>query len=585
MSGKEYKPIYSNSRALVVGIDQYQHASPLGFARSDAEAIAKVLREDFGFGEGVIELYDEAASRERILEEFNSFASHHVDEDERIIFYFAGHGHTITGIKGEVGFLIPNDGDIDRTNTLIRWDELTRGTELIPAKHFMFIMDACYGGLALKRAASLGSARFAKDMMCRLSRQVLTAGKADEPVADSGGPRPDHSIFTGHLLDALEGKAETPDGLTTAKSVMSYVYLNVASDYQSEQTPHSGFLYGDGDLIFNHTLLDDVCDLEIVHQEEEVAASRPVETAPEVPEESSAIEAGRQLKRYLSDPAHRIELHDNVIGSVRGVVNQTGEDSFPISGASVSFSEISERIAKYESAVSDLIPAVILLSKWGQSEHRQLLSQIFSRLPDAMTAAGGSLVLLELRWYPVSYLMYMAGISALSTESYENFRAVLFSDYIDERRGVHRPIIRPAVEGMLEVQRADCFKNLPGHEKHYVPRSEYLFNAVRPDIERHLFLGNDYERLFDRFELLLALVYADLKEKEDQRIWGPIGRFGWKFSSGSRMHDPFTKLLIEAAENKDEWGPLKAGFFGNSYERFVEVSTQYKALLERLGWF
>jgi hypothetical protein len=32
---------------------------------------------------------------------------------------------------------------------LIRWDELTRNADLITAKHMLFVMDACYGGLAL----------------------------------------------------------------------------------------------------------------------------------------------------------------------------------------------------------------------------------------------------------------------------------------------------------------------------------------------------------------------------------------------------------------------------------------------------
>jgi hypothetical protein len=44
--------------------------------------------------------------------------------------------------------------------------------------------------------------RFLRDMLQRFSRQVLTAGKADETVADENGPRPGHSIFTSHLLEA-----------------------------------------------------------------------------------------------------------------------------------------------------------------------------------------------------------------------------------------------------------------------------------------------------------------------------------------------------------------------------------------------
>lgn len=83
---------------------------------------------------------------------------------------------------------------------------------------------------------------------------MLTAGKADETVADSGGPRSGHSIFTGHLLDALEGNAADAHGTTSANAVMAYVYERVAKDPHSQQSPHFGFFDGDGDFIFSTSI-------------------------------------------------------------------------------------------------------------------------------------------------------------------------------------------------------------------------------------------------------------------------------------------------------------------------------------------
>src|SRR5207244_2588726 len=116
--------------------------------------------------------------------------------------------------------------------------ELTRNADLIEAKHILFVMDACYGGLALMRGITPGTKRFLKDMLIRRSRQVLTAGKADEVVADSGGPLPGHSVFTGHLLEALQGKAANSEGIITAATLSAYVYMAVSSDAGSQQTPH-----------------------------------------------------------------------------------------------------------------------------------------------------------------------------------------------------------------------------------------------------------------------------------------------------------------------------------------------------------
>jgi len=51
-----YKPEYSNSRALLVGINQYKNASPLDYAVNDAKELASILIKDFGFKKKNIEL-------------------------------------------------------------------------------------------------------------------------------------------------------------------------------------------------------------------------------------------------------------------------------------------------------------------------------------------------------------------------------------------------------------------------------------------------------------------------------------------------------------------------------------------------
>ena len=46
--------------------------------------------------------------------------------------FFAGHGHTVPAHRGEIGYLLPVDGDPSDLSTLIRWDDLTRNADLIP---------------------------------------------------------------------------------------------------------------------------------------------------------------------------------------------------------------------------------------------------------------------------------------------------------------------------------------------------------------------------------------------------------------------------------------------------------------------
>lgn len=120
--------------------------------RNDATEIAEVLINRFSFPkENVVVLLNGDATKIGILRNFMRFTNaNYVGKDDRIFFFFAGHGHTVRG-RRDTGFLIPVDGDTNDLSSLIRWDELTRNADLIPAKHMFFVMDACYGGLAVHR--------------------------------------------------------------------------------------------------------------------------------------------------------------------------------------------------------------------------------------------------------------------------------------------------------------------------------------------------------------------------------------------------------------------------------------------------
>jgi uncharacterized caspase-like protein len=137
-----YKPEYGESWAVVVGINEYSHA-PLGYARQDAEAFALLLCNKFDFPAGnVTLLLDKQATRQAIMAAFLSLAERKIDVDDRVLFFFAGHGCTKTGRRGEVGYLVPVDGEINTLTSLIRWDDLTKNSDLIPAKHILFIISS-----------------------------------------------------------------------------------------------------------------------------------------------------------------------------------------------------------------------------------------------------------------------------------------------------------------------------------------------------------------------------------------------------------------------------------------------------------
>jgi uncharacterized caspase-like protein len=97
-----YAPKYSNSWALIIGVNKYVTANPLDFACNDATAFAEVLTEKFEFAiENVRVLLDADATKEKIMSEYLRFTADDIGPDDRLIVFFAAHGMTREGARGK----------------------------------------------------------------------------------------------------------------------------------------------------------------------------------------------------------------------------------------------------------------------------------------------------------------------------------------------------------------------------------------------------------------------------------------------------------------------------------------------------
>ncbi|MEF8726292.1 MAG: caspase family protein [Candidatus Bipolaricaulota bacterium] len=584
-----YKPEYSVSHALIIGIDDYDDMPPLNHAKSDAKEFASVLVNSFEFPEKNITLFlDEEATTKAIRENFLNYQNR-LSKDDRIVVFFAGHGHTTGGRTGKVGHLIPVNGSLDEPASLLRWKFFIHNSEAIDAKHILFIMDACYGGLMISRGVS-GVQRLAEDMMKRPTRQVLTAGKSDETVLDQGGPRENHSIFTGYLLDALEGNASDENGLITANNVMSYVYEKVGQDPNSQQSPHFGFLEGQGDFIFNPGVILDSNDKP--EEGKKVFYNSGDNTQSSVGTQVTNNPADL-AKEYLSN-GEEIKLEDLVKRELqRSEPKINNESNFPIDPEVTEYSveEFINRLEKYEDLIENLLKIVVVLGRWGGKDHSNLLTRIVEKLASNIDISPGNTTWLALRWYPVLLLQYAGGIGGLSADNFYSLKALLSSKI--PKRGTRgdreMALINATINGFHPTpgfkRIIKKFKDIPDHQKHYVPDSEYLYSTLQPMIEDQILIGEMYEKVFDRFEVFFSLIFAELNYNEDTgRVWGPLGRFAWKFRNRSN-NGPFRKLVKEAEEEKEQWPPIKIGLFKGNYERFDQVANGFIELMSNLNWF
>nr|WP_180164771.1 polysaccharide deacetylase family protein [Stenotrophomonas sp. SbOxS2]NYT97817.1 polysaccharide deacetylase family protein [Stenotrophomonas sp. SbOxS2] len=243
---------YEKSWAIVVGIDNYAKWPKLEYASHDAQAVADTLTGQFGFPSSqVIVLKNEQATRNNILAAFHDrLSDDRTGRNDRVFVFFAGHGATRQLASGrDLGYIIPVDSDPKEFATdAIAMTDIQNIAESMQAKHVMFVMDACYSGLGLTRGGP-SSSSFLRENARRSARQMLTAGGADQQVADAGPNG--HSVFTWVLLQALAGKGDlNGDGLITGTELAAYVAPAVSA--VSQQTPAFGSLPGSqgGEFVF-----------------------------------------------------------------------------------------------------------------------------------------------------------------------------------------------------------------------------------------------------------------------------------------------------------------------------------------------
>jgi peptidoglycan/xylan/chitin deacetylase (PgdA/CDA1 family)/Flp pilus assembly protein TadD len=290
---------YRTSFALIIGVNDYQSWPRLEYAVNDATAIESALVEQFGFPrENVIRLLDRDATRDRIVEALGGTLADpgHVGPDDRVLVFFAGHGATRKLPSGkELGYIIPVDAALPNYPVRsISMTELKDFSELIPAKHVYFIMDSCYSGLALTRG---GGGSYLEEVTERRARQILTAGGADEIVADHGPSG--HSIFTWTLLQGLQGLADLDgNGVLTATEVGAFT-APIVSKFSS-QTPAFGNLEGSegGEFLFPLEL-ENLSEMSRALDQEAVSMSAELESLQR--ELTSKLERNLELREQVEE--------------------------------------------------------------------------------------------------------------------------------------------------------------------------------------------------------------------------------------------------------------------------------------------
>lgn len=258
---------FPTSHAFIIGINRYDAHSHLRNAVPDAEGIAQVLREEIHDYAVHPPLLD--ATYEEMIYLLEVIIPSLVKKDDRLLFYFAGHGLAMDSEQEGIpeGYILPKDAQLRDNSRSISMSRLRKSLEILPCRHVLLVLDCCFSGafrwssiekrgLALRTIPKkIYQERFDRYVVDP-AWQVLTSSAYDQTAADGiyhhqvgnrNRSNTGHSPFAQHLMDALRGEADViprdqPDGLITATEIYMYIRdkleaETIAISERSRQTP------------------------------------------------------------------------------------------------------------------------------------------------------------------------------------------------------------------------------------------------------------------------------------------------------------------------------------------------------------
>ena len=250
---------YKKSYALVVGISNYTGGYKSLPTEKDAERMRKYLLDEAGF-DYVHVVTDDKVSAARINTIMLDELRPRIDENDRFLFYWSGHGiDEPTGDgKGMVGFLPMADSEKGALGSMINMGDIARWDNLIRAEQALFLLDACFSGLAAVTTKSDPRA-LSVSQLAKPSHHIISAGTGEEEAI--AGSRWGGSLFTLAVLDGLRGAADSQsaypqDGVVSLNELIGYLKIRIAhetqrANWEETLTPQLGNLKtSEGEFFF-----------------------------------------------------------------------------------------------------------------------------------------------------------------------------------------------------------------------------------------------------------------------------------------------------------------------------------------------
>jgi len=272
VTNKEKDGSTGKTWAVIVGISEYQNISKLSYAHKDAEAFYKYLRTpQINVPiENIKMLLNKDAISGEIYGALD-WLTESVKENDKVIFYFSGHGDVEKKTIHQNGFLLAYDAPIAAYMTKgavgIQYLQAYLETYIAnnKAKEVLLIVDACKSG---KLAGGMEGIKMTMQALGKeWSGQITKILSAQEGELSLENPKwgGGRGVFSYYLMKGIQGLANrNADNVITAGELALYLPLKVGDETANSQNPKI-----DGDakrqlFTFDNVLLADAKKDELI---------------------------------------------------------------------------------------------------------------------------------------------------------------------------------------------------------------------------------------------------------------------------------------------------------------------------------
>ena len=215
---------YQKSYALIVGISEFSGYNDLPTGQ-DVIRMKDFLVNEAGF-DHVHVLTEDQVSQARLsslmVDEFPGL----IDENDRFLLYWSGHGVTRPLKIGARGYLPLAKSEPGKYASMVSMLDIRRWDPLIPATQVLYLIDSCFSGLAGYATQSDDLRDVAIAQLALPSRMLMVAGSEGQQTFahdELGG-----GVFTSAVLDGLKGDADSAstiakDGVVSMRELADYV--------------------------------------------------------------------------------------------------------------------------------------------------------------------------------------------------------------------------------------------------------------------------------------------------------------------------------------------------------------------------